>query len=253
METALQTWYEAGPFVALATGGTGLAILLYYIVRLSSQKEKKDKYDFIIRHEIDKLWYSALALIVAAAIYANTVAIEAEPLWLFVRVFVSVMFAIILGVIVQNLLKFYYPFFIESRLKKLRYTPRVNPNNGNLMKLLGEDEEDVHLEPGMQAEEDLHSIDYDVWLDAATGYTRIEKYDGHLHALQCPECNYQTFKVKREELVLAPTTTTEGELVKHYCCAYCDHKSRKAFRVARLEQEVAPTLVTNPQHRIAGA
>ncbi len=253
METALQTWYQAGPYAVMAAGGIGLAILLYYIVRLSAQKEKKDSYDFIIRNEIDMLWYSAIAIITAAALYANTIAIEAEPLWIFARIFVSIMFAIILGVIVQNLLKFYYPFYIEKRLKKLRYSPRVNPSNGNLMKLLSEEEEDVHLEPGMQAEENMHAIDYDVWLDEATGFTRIEKYDGHLHALQCPECNYQTFKVKREELILAPTTSTEGELVKHYCCAYCDHRSRKTFKVARLEEELAPRLVTNPQHRIAGA
>lgn len=253
METALQTLQEIGPIVAMAAGGLGLAILLYYVVRLAGQREKKEKYDFIIRNEINMFWYSALIIIIAATIYANSIAIDAEPMWLMVRAFVSVMFAIILGVIVQNLLRFYYPFYIEKRLKKLRYSPRINPNNGNLMKLLSEDEEDVHLEPGMQAEEELHSIDYDVWLDEATGYTRIEKYNGHLHALQCPECNYQTFKVKREDLVLAPTTSTEGELIKHYNCAYCDHKSKKVFRVAKLAPEAVPTMVTSPQHRVAGA
>lgn len=253
METVLQTWYNIGNLVALVAGATGLAILLSYFVRLMAQKEKKEKYDFIIRHEIDMLWYGALALIIAAAIFANAFAIEAEPVWLLVRGFVSLMFGIILGVVVQNLLRFYYPFFIERRLKALRYSPRINPANGNFMKLLSEEEEDVHLEPGMQAEEDLHSIDYDVWIDEATGYTRIEKYNGHLHALQCPECNYQTFKVKREQLIVAPTPTQEGELTKHYSCAYCDHKARKSFKVAKLEAEPAPSLMTAPQTRIAGA
>lgn len=255
METALQTWYEVGPTIAYAMCGIGAAILLYYVVRLALQKEKKEKYDFIIRHEIDILWYSAIALIIGAAVYANTFPIEeANNTWLFVRIFVSIMGALILGVIASNLLRFYYPFYIESRLKKLRYSPRINPNTGNFMKLLSEEEEDVHLEPGMRAEENMHSIDYDVWIDQATGYTRIEKYNGHLHALQCSECNYQTFKVKREDLVAAPTTSSEGELVKHYHCAYCGHKARKTFKVARLEPEVAPSpLVTSPQHRVAGA
>lgn len=253
METALQIWYEIGQWLAVTAGGLGLAILLYYVVRLASQKENKEKYDYIIRHEIDMLWYSALLLVIAAAVYANTFAIEAEPVWLLVRAFVSIMFATILGVIVQNLLKFYYPFFIEKRLKKLRYSPRINPSTGNFMKLLSEEEEDVHLEPGMRAEENLHSIDYDVWIDEATGFTRIEKYNGHLHALQCPECSYQTFKVKREELIVAPTTTQEGELIKLYNCAYCDHKAKKIFRVAKLEGEPAPSILTGHQHRVAGA
>lgn len=253
METALLTWYEIGTWLALGAAAIGLTILLYYIVRLASQKEKKEKYDYIIRHEIDMLWYSALTLIIAAAIFANSFAIEAEPVWLLVRGFVSIMFGIILGVVVQNLLRFYYPFFIEKRLKELRYSARINPSNGNFMKLLSEEEEDVHLEPGMQAEEDLHAIDYDVWIDEATGFTRIEKYNGHLHALQCPECNYQTFKVKREQLLVAPTQTQEGELVKLYSCAYCDHKAKKHFKVAKLATEPIPSLVTAQQPRVAGA
>lgn len=256
METALQTWYEIGQPLALVVAGIGVSIMLYYVVHLVALKEKKEKYDFIIRYEISMLWYSSIALIIAAALYANTFAFAAEPIWLFVSAFVSLAFATILGVIMQNLLKFYYPFYIEKRLQKLRYSARVNPNNGNIMKLLSEEEEDVHLEPGMQAEENLHSIDYDVWIDEATGYTRIEKYDGHLHALQCPECNYQTLKVRFEELLVAPSTTEEGELIKHYNCAYCDYRTRKVFKVAKLDPETitAGTLVTGHQHhRVAGA
>ncbi|EMR03410.1 hypothetical protein [Cesiribacter andamanensis] len=252
METALQTWYEIGATVSMGVAGLGVAILLAYAIRLAAQREKKEKYDFINRLEIDTLWYVALAFIAAGALYANTFYVEAEPLWVFVRLFVTVMMGIIIGVIAQNILRFYYPFFVEKRLKKLRYSARINPSNGNRMTLLSEDEEDVHLEPGMQAEEDLHSVDYDVWIDPATGYTRIEKYNGHLHALQCPECNYQTFKVKREELIVAPTATQEGELVKHYSCAYCDHKSRKSFKVARLESDPAASLLNTPQHTVAG-
>ena len=86
------------------------------------------------------------------------------------------MFGIILGVVVQNLLRFYYPFFIERRLKALRYSPRINPANGNFMKLLSEEEEDVHLEPGMQAEEELHSIDYDVWFYNIFIITRVIRW-----------------------------------------------------------------------------
>ena len=62
------------------------------------------------------------------------------------------------------------------------------------MKLLSEEEEDVHLDEGMQAEENIFSVDYDVWIDEETGFTQIDKYAGHLHALECPECSYQTLK-----------------------------------------------------------
>ena len=100
------------------------------------------------------------------------------------------------------------------------------------MKLLSEEEEDVYLDEGMQAEENLFSVDYDVWIDEDSGYTKIEKYSGHLHAETCPECNYNTFRVDREELVAAPTETEEGELIKHYECSYCGYRQAKSVPVA---------------------
>ena len=145
------------------------------------------------------------------------------------------MMGLIIGVIISNILKFYYPFYVEKRLKKLRFTPRVSPKTGKAMKLLSEDEEDVYLDEGMQAEENVFSVDYDVWIDEETGYTKIEKYAGHLIALQCPECNYQTLKVVKEEILESPTEIEEGELMKFYKCSYCGYKARKTVA---LKQQV---------------
>lgn len=250
---ALQNWNYIGRIVAYAAAGIALGILLYHLGKLYTTRDKKEKYDYINRREIDLLWYATIGLIVGIGVYINTIIVDAEPMWFFVRIFVTLMFALIAGVIAQNMLRFYYPFHIEKRLKKLRFSARINPNNGNVMKLLSEEEEDVHLDEGMQAEENMFSVDYDVWIDEETGYTKIEKYSGHLHALQCPECNYQTFKVKKEEIIVAPTTSTEGELVKFYNCVYCDHKSRKAFRVAPLEHEPTKAPVAANTPSIAGA
>ena len=112
------------------------------------------------------------------------------------------------------------------------------------MKLLSEEEEDVHLDEGMQAEENLYSVDYDVWKDEETGFIKIEKYAGHLHAIQCPECNYQTFKVQREEIVKQPSTTEEGELIKHYQCSYCGYKARKNVVLKMQVKPVESTAAT---------
>ena len=105
--------------------------------------------------------------------------------------------------------------------------------------LLSEEEEDAYLDEGMQAEENVFSIDYDVWKDEETGYVKIEKYSGHLHALQCPECNYQTFKVVREEITKIATPSEEGELVKHFLCGYCGYKAKKTvtLRVSQKYEE----------------
>lgn len=230
----LETWNSWGKIAALVAAGLGFLVFLYYIVKLISIRNYKKKYDFINLNEINLLWISSLFLIISATIYANTLVAKPDMVWFIVRVFVSVMFALIVGVIVSNILRVYYPSFIEKRLHKLRFTPRTSPKTGKAMKLLSEEEEDVHLDDGMQAEENIFSVDYDVWIDEETGYTQIDKYAGHLHALECPECNYQTLKVAKEEILTSPTVETVGELMKFYKCGYCNHKVKKVFKVARL-------------------
>ena len=222
----------------MAVAGVGLLILLGHYLKLLATSDYKTRYDYINMHEINMLWNGALLLIIGGTLYFNTIFDESNWLWFFVRVFMSSMFAVIVGVIAQNILKFYYPFFIEKRLKKLRYTPRTSPD-GRKMKLLSEEEEDVYLDEGMQAEEDAFSVDYDVWIDEESGYTKIEKYNGRLHALLCSNCNYQTLKVDKEEIIQNATEMEEGELMKYYACSYCGHRERKSFKIARLKGAAA--------------
>ncbi len=228
VESPYASWNSMAQNIAFGLWALGLLVVIGYIVRLSSIPDNKDKYDFINRSEVKFLWYASLIIIVGACAFFNgNIAKPLTTIMTFVRVFLTVMMGTIAALIVQNLLKFYYPFFMEKRLKVLRYKPRISPKTGKPMKLLSEEEEDSHLDEGMQAEENVFSVDYDVWKDEETGFIKIEKYAGHLHAIQCPECNYQTFKVNREEIVKAPTDTEEGELIKHYQCSYCGYKAKK--------------------------
>ncbi|MEQ8926490.1 MAG: hypothetical protein RLO81_11790 [Fulvivirga sp.] len=232
---SFEAWNMWAQYITYGLAGLSVLILIGHILKLAATSDSKTKYDYINRSEINILMTCSVLLIIAGGFYANSYIVELGILWLFVRLFVTVSMGLIIGVIVQNLLKFYYPFYIEKRLKKLRYKPRISPKSGKPMKLLSEEEEDVYLDEGMQAEEEIFSIDYDVWVDEETGYTKIEKYSGHLHALQCPECNYQTFRVTKEEIMKSPSATEEGELLKHFECGYCGHKAKKNFKIAMLK------------------
>jgi hypothetical protein len=227
MEQEYAAWNEMAKNIAYGAWAIAVLIVIAHVVRLSTMSDAKTKYDFINKSEIRTLWIASIILIIGCCFFANSQVAEVSPLWVFVRLFTTVSMGMIVALIVQNLLKFYYPFFIEKRLKVLRYKPRISPKTGKAMKLLSEEEEDSYLDEGMQAEENVFSIDYDVWKDEETGYVKIEKYSGHLHALRCPECNYQTFKVVREEIIKAPSQTEEGELTKHYQCGYCGYKAKK--------------------------
>lgn len=229
MEELYAPWNELARNIAYGASAISLLIVLFHVIRLATLGDAKTKYDYINRNEIKTLWAAAVILVIGACFLGNSTVTPdtSSTLWIFVRAFITVSMGLIVGLIFQNLLKFYYPFFIEKRLKVLRYKPRISPKTGKPMKLLSEEEEDTYLDEGMQAEENVFSVDYDVWKDEETGYVKIEKYSGHLHALQCPECNYQTFKVMREEILKAPTSTEEGELLKHFQCGYCGFKAKK--------------------------
>jgi len=149
--------------------------------------------------------------------------------------------------IAQLVLKFYYPGVLEKKLKKLRYTPRINPENGKKMKLLSEDEEDAYLDEGMQAEENVFSVDYDVWIDESTGYTKIEKYKGHLSALECDRCGFQTLRLEKEEIIRPATETEDGELLKEYKCSYCNRIKRKNVVLAhKIKDASSGRLIDDP-------
>lgn len=237
-----EPWNNLAGNIAYFSWAVALLVVFGHLVKLLVTRDPKSKYDYINRREIRLLWLASVILVIGACFYANSSIEELSALWVFVRIFTTVSMGLIVALIFQNLLKFYYPFFIERRLKTLRYRPRISPKTGKPMKLLSEEEEDVYLDEGMQAEEDVFSIDYDVWKDEDTGFVKIEKYAGHLHALQCPECNYQTFKVVREEILKAPTPTEEGELVKHFQCGYCGYKAKKNVTLkasAKFEESAA--------------
>jgi hypothetical protein len=239
-----ETWNAIAKNIAFVSWAVAILIVIYHVVRLSTLSDAKSKYDYINKSEIKTLWIAAIILIIGCCFYANGTIVQLSPLWIFVRFFTTFAMGMIVALIVQNLLKFYYPFFIEKRLKALRYEPRISPKSGKAMKLLGEEEEDAYLDEGMQAEENVFSIDYDVWKDEETGYVKIERYAGHLHALRCPECNYQTFKIVREEILKAPSPTEEGELLKHFQCGYCGYKARKTVTLKisqKFEQSSAAT------------
>lgn len=220
----------------------GIILFLVYQFRVSIIKNFKEKHDFINQHEIAWYKYSFYCFGIGAAFWINTYGSEKFAdmelgVWFFVRVFFSLAGATLIGYISSLVLDYYYPTKVNAKLRRWRYTPRTNPKNGNKMRLLTEDEEDVHLNEGMQAEESIFSIDYDVWLDEKTGDISIEKYDGHLTALQCNNCGFYTMRVTKEEIIERHEDGSPKELLKHYKCSYCKNIRATQFHISKAETD----------------
>jgi len=218
----------------------GVAILLFHLVKSMVTSDPKKKYDYLNLYEVRLFNYSSIFFVVALVFQVQMlfpILNISQLTFIIIRLAVIGMMGVAVGYFIWQYLSVSYPSRLEKRLEALRYRPRISPKTGKKMKLLSEEEEDVHLTEGMQAEENVFSIDYDVWIDEETGYTKIEKYDGHLHANKCPDCGFQTLKDVREEIIKSPSLTETGELIKHFECSFCEHKEMERVRIAVLEKE----------------
>ncbi|MEM1406200.1 MAG: hypothetical protein AAGG59_05455 [Bacteroidota bacterium] len=232
----LVTFHNIMIYGAIAMLIVAFIIWLFHQIKVSSITNYKAKYDFIRKNEIQNYKYAFVAIAVGVAMFINTYGKDTltfDTVWFLVRGFISVAGGTLVGYIGSLILQYYYPTKLDRKLKKWRYMPRINPQSGNKMRLLREDEEDVHLDEGMRAEEDVFSVDYDVWIDEVTGRTQVEKYPGYLEALQCNNCGFFTMKVAREEIVREATAEKEGELIKHYECQYCGSVRATQFNIAK--------------------
>jgi len=235
----VETWHTI--MLVGAIGMITLAILLFlvYHFRVSVIKNFKDRHDFINANEIK--WYKwvfgliGIAVALAINLYGKD-EIGGFGVSFLVRLFFSIAGATLVGYIAALVLDYYYPTRLNTKLRRLRYTPRKS-STGNKMKLLSEDEEDVHLDEGMQAEENIFSIDYDVWVDEKTKEIKIEKYQGHLISLQCHNCGFYTMRVQREEIVEKNEDGSPKDLLKHYQCSYCKNVRATQFTISRKESE----------------
>ncbi len=236
LKSFMDIWHASMLYGSILIFLIGIIILVVYYIRYNGQKELKDKYDFASRYEIKYHRMAHILFAIALTMILNTLRpdlIEKGFVLFFVRLSITIVAGTIYGYVASLVLKFYYPTKLSEKLKKLRYTPRVSSQTGNKMRLLSEEEEDVYLDEGQQAEEEAFSVDYDVWIDSETGETRIEKYMGHLAALKCDRCGFVTLKMEREELVKEPTEFEEGELVQHYKCSYCGRIKRDSKTIAK--------------------
>lgn len=234
----LNTWHDVMLYGAIVMFAAGIAMFIFHHLRVASIKTPNGKYDYISRREIKNLEIVFILFAIGVAMLINRYGmdkLDEMGVWFYVRLFMSFAGGTLVGYVAFLILEYYYPTRLDKRLKKWRYMPRINPKTGNKMRLLAEHEEDVHLDEGMRAEEDVFSVDYDVWFDQETNDVIVEKYPGHIQALQCGSCGFFTLKVVREEITQKPSLNTPGELIKHYECSYCKSVRATAFKISTME------------------
>jgi hypothetical protein len=239
----IETWDSYLIQASYVFFGLAVLIILFHEIKIMMTSNLKDRYDYVNQHEIRYFWYAIITFIAGLSLYLSAVMTPRVPIDDSLKIYVSVFFlagiVVISYLILSNIVKILYPRFLENRLMRVRNAPRVS-TAGNRMRKLSAEEGAVHLEESQWAEHksEIHSVEYDVWLDEKTGQKIVEKYMAYQHAEKCSECGFYTMKIDTEEIVKQPSDQTEGILLEHYRCSYCKHREAREVPIAALSSNV---------------
>ncbi len=235
----IETWDSYLILGSYVFFGLAVLILLYHEVKLITISGDKDRYDYVNNYEVKFFWYAILAAIVGLALYATATVTPMFPVDDSLKLYISVFFLaglfVITYLIFSNLIRVLYPRFLEGRLTRIRNKVRKSAA-GNPMRKLTSQEGEVHLEADQlaQHQSELHSVEYDVWVDEKTGEKKVEKYMAYQHAEKCGECGFTTMKIDSEEIKKEPTQNEDGILLEHYKCSYCKHREAREVVIKAL-------------------
>lgn len=110
-------------------------------------------------------------------------------------------------------------------MKFLRNKKRKCPNCEHVMQRLDEEKDNFYLTPAQDAEEQLNSVDYDVWLCPQCGETDILPYvNKTTNYSECKLCGARACSLVADRVVVDATDYREGKGVKEYYCRSCNRK-----------------------------
>ncbi|WP_258104011.1 hypothetical protein [Marinoscillum sp. MHG1-6] len=236
-------WFQLCSMLGSGFFALCLLNILTYYVGLMGVKTRSEKYRLASQKEANTFARSSNFLAIGISFFSFVLIGKAigmvEPYIYYFVGFFSIMIGFAIGYGMWAYLKYFYPFILEKHLNHIRFKPMKSPKDGRPMKLLNENEEDVHMTQEMIEEEDSMTVDYDVWIDEVTDYKIIERYDTYYHALVCDKCNFRTLKEDKEEVIKEPSAKEQGLLMKHFRCSYCGHQESKQVKVPSWEEEMA--------------
>ncbi len=128
-------------------------------------------------------------------------------------------------------------FGLRGLLRKLRRQPRYSRVNGKPMQLLSEKADDRFLEAGQVTEEEVGSVDYDVWVTEEEDDVLILRYARRFSKYRkCPKCRYRTYSVARTRVVKRATYRQAGKKEIVYACKNCRYSKTKYQTIPRKQR-----------------
>lgn len=124
----------------------------------------------------------------------------------------------------------------KSKMNALRNTP-PQADNGKAMVKMDEKTDDGFLNAFQLKEEELKSVDYDVWIDNPTNQVKIYRFENYGSKYKaCPSCGTKAYLMIKNETLVSPTYESSGTGQKTYKCKACNHVNKTTYSIAKLER-----------------
>ncbi len=131
---------------------------------------------------------------------------------------------------------FMIPYFawISYKKQRIRNQPFPCINCGTVMYKLGKEEEKKHLSAGQQKEEELKSVEHDIW--SCGQCQQLQKFayvsEGGSYT-NCTSCGYRTALNHKSVTLVAATYYDIGKERKEYSCKNCGSNYSKEIDIPR--------------------
>lgn len=123
-------------------------------------------------------------------------------------------------------------FALKKLLHNLREHSRFSSVNGKPMQKLDEKADDQYLEAGQIAEEEIGSVDYDVWVTDNADDILILRYAKRFSKYKkCKECDYKTYYLAHSHTIIAATYSHSGKKEEVYECKNCNYTHTKYITI----------------------
>ena len=130
------------------------------------------------------------------------------------------------------------PADIYSRIimRSIRREPIVCAECGGKMHILSEKKEDAYLKLSQQFEEQLHAVDYDVFVCDDCKNEAIFMLDKPSAYTNCPKCGTKAFILKDKRTIVAPTYISGGTQRSTFHCKFCGYEEHHNDNIPRLQR-----------------
>jgi uncharacterized protein len=122
-------------------------------------------------------------------------------------------------------------------MRKMRREPIKCTECDGTMHILSEKQEDAHLKLAQQFEEQLHAVDYDVFVCETCKNETIFTLDKPSIYSNCPKCNTKAFILKDKRTIVAPTYVSSGTERTTYHCKFCGYEEHHNDNIPRLRRD----------------